>query len=64
MKRLKNNPLGPDLWFDGLNYWRGEPGNLVGPFGESELVDQAQQENLTGDDSTIDSGRILAKPAQ
>jgi hypothetical protein len=53
MKRVQNSPLGNDLWFDGLNYWRGRPGSLVGPFGESELHDVAQQENLTGEDSSI-----------
>lgn len=53
MKRVHNNPLGNDLWFDGENYWRGQPGGLVGPFTNSELHDIATQENLTGDDSTI-----------
>jgi hypothetical protein len=53
MKRVHNNPLGNDLWFDGHQYWRGQPGSLVGPFTNSELHDIATQENLTGDDSTI-----------
>jgi hypothetical protein len=53
MKRVYNSPMGNDLWFDGINYWRGQPGSLVGPFTESELHDVAQQENLTGEDSSI-----------
>ena len=53
MRRVQNNPMGNDLWFDGLNYWRGRPGSLVGPFTESELHDHAQQENLTSEDSTV-----------
>lgn len=53
MKRVMNSPLGNDLWFDGLNYWRGQPGKLVGPFTDSELHDVAQQENLTGEDSSV-----------
>ena len=53
MKRVQNSPLGNDLWFDGLNYWRGQPPHLVGPFTDSELHDHAQQENLTSEDSSI-----------
>lgn len=53
MKRVHNSPLGNDIWFDGLNYWRGKPGSLVGPFTQSELHDVAQQEERTGEDSTI-----------
>jgi hypothetical protein len=65
MKRVHNNPLGNDLWFDGNHYWRGRPGNLIGPFGESELHDIKQQESITGDDSTvIDAGEITATPKE
>lgn len=65
MKRLHNSPMGVDIWFDGLNYWRGRPGSLIGPFTESELHDIAQQDNLTSDDSTvIDSGEITATPKE
>ena len=60
MKRVKNSPLGNDLWFDGLNYWRGQPGKLIGPFTESELT---IDENVTGEDSTIvDSGEVVVFP--
>lgn len=55
--------MGNDLWFDGLNYWRGNPGSLVGPFTESELHNEQQQESRTGEDSTvIDSGEIEVFP--
>lgn len=64
MKRVKNSPMGNDLWFDGLNYWRGNPGSLVGPFTESELHNEQQQESRTGEDSTvIDSGEIEVFPS-
>jgi hypothetical protein len=59
MKRVHHSPLGTDLWFDGLNYWRGNPPNLVGPFTDSELHDIAQQETLTGEDSTLDDSTVI-----
>ena len=58
MKRLHNNPLGNDIWFDGVHYWRGSPGKLVGPYTESELHFEATPDYHTGDDST----RILLEP--
>jgi hypothetical protein len=65
MKRVHNSPMGPDIWFDGHNYWRGRPGSLVGPFTESELHDVAQQESQTAEDSTvIDSGAVTVKPKE
>ena len=41
------------IWFDGLNYWMGNPPNLVGPFTSGDLHDHAQQENITDSDSSI-----------
>jgi hypothetical protein len=42
-----------------LNYWRGNPPNLVGPFTDSELHDIAVQETLTGEDSTLDDSTVI-----